>query len=76
MMLGHNLRTIMLQSNSETIQKMLIKKTEVEYFPVDSSESWKVNLLKEIINVKHDELSIASIEGDELEELLVYICTS
>ena len=73
---GHNLRKLMIQTNSETVSEMLMKKSDFQYFPLDSSENWKINMLKEIIDVKHDEVSVAKIDDAELEDILVFLCTS
>ena len=73
---GHNLRKLMIQTNSETVSEMLMKKSDFQYFLLDSSENWKINMLKEIIDVKHDEVSVAKIDDAELEDILVFLCTS
>ena len=48
----------------------------IEYFPMDKTENWKVDLIKEIIDVKSKIAAIDNFECEELETILTYLCTS
>ena len=49
---------------------------KIEYFPINEADRWKVNVIKEIIEVKNKHLDIANFELEELEEILTHLCTS
>ena len=56
-----------------------IKKEDVykiDYFPIDENDKWKVDAIKEIIEIKNKMLDIDNFELEELEEILTYLCTS
>ena len=47
-----------------------------EYSPVLPDNQWKVDMVREIIEVRGDELKIDNFSRQELDELLEYLCTS
>jgi hypothetical protein len=47
----------------------------LKYFPLDEKDGWKVACIKEIIDVKNDELEVHGFENDELETILLHLCT-
>ena len=49
---------------------------DFEYHTVDDDEKWKIDLVKELIDVRHDELTVEGLDMDELEEILEYLCIS
>ena len=62
---------------------LLVGKTSVEavtkvdaeqigYFPMNETDRWKINAIKEIIEVKNKHLDIANFELEELEEILTH----
>ena len=56
-----------------------IKRVDVEninYFKLDEKESWKVQCIQEIIEVKNNTVEIPGFEGEELQAMLNYLCTS
>ena len=74
---GHNFRSIMLlvgKSSVESVKKEDVDK--IEYFPLDETDRWKINAIKEIIDVKSRTLEISDFALEELEEILTYLCTS
>ena len=74
---GHNFRNIMLlvgKSSVESVKQEDIDK--IEYFPLDETERWKIDVIKEIIDVKSSTLDIAGFALEELKEILTYLCTS
>ena len=48
----------------------------IEYFPMKEADSWKIDAIKEIINVKNQILDIENFEPEKLEEILTHLCTS
>ena len=49
---------------------------KIEYFPMDRVDSWKVDVIREIIDVKNQTAKIENFEIEELETILNYLCTS
>ena len=74
---GSNLRNILLLT-SKYDSAMLVPSDalEIEFVPVPEEETWKINLVKELIDVKWGEASIADFSTDEIDEILEQICTS
>ena len=74
---GQNYRNIMLLVNKTSVEA--VKKEDadkIEYFPMNETDSWKVNAIQEIINVKNRTLDIGNFEVEEIEEILTQVCTS
>ena len=47
-----------------------------KYFPMDETENWKIELIKEIIDAKSKIADIENFEVEELDTLSTYLCTS
>ena len=74
---GHNYRNIMLLVGKTTVDAVTKADADkIEYFPIDEADKWKINAIKEIIEVKNSNLKIANFELEELEEILTHLCTS
>ena len=43
---------------------------------MEKNDEWKVGFVKELVNIKQEELTVAGMSLEELEEILEYICTS
>ena len=74
---GQNFRNVMLLAGKTSVEE--VKKEDaykIEYFPMDENDMWKVDAIKEIIEVKNKMLNIDNFELEELEEILTYLCTS
>ena len=74
---GGNYRNIMLllgKTSIEDVKKEDVEK--IEYFPLDETEFWKVNAIKEIIDVKNKQLDLENFKTEEIEEMLTFLCTS
>ena len=52
--------------------KEVIKKSEI--FPLPVEEGWKVNMIEEISLVKKEQIDM-EFELDDLDDILLYICT-
>ena len=48
----------------------------VEYAPVEDANSFKIDFIKELIEVKHGELNVDGFEKSELEMIMEFLCTS
>ena len=74
---GANLRNIMLLMGKTSVGE--IKRVDVEninYFRLDEKESLKVQCIQEIIEAKNNRVEIPGFEGEELQAMLNYLCTS
>ena len=47
-----------------------------EYAAVLPDDKWKVDMVKEIIEIGADQLNVENFSEEELEEILEYLCTS
>ena len=47
-----------------------------EYSPVLPENQWKVDMVKEIIDVQADQLNVEKFSREELQEMMEYLCTS
>ena len=48
----------------------------IEFARVADEEKFRINFIKELIDVKHGDLEVAGFLDDELEEIVEYLCTS
>ena len=47
-----------------------------EYAPVMPDDVWKVDMVKELIEVRANQATIENFSDDELEEILEHLCIS
>ena len=74
---GQNLRNIMLLVGKTSVDKVEKKDAEnIHYHTLENEDIWKVDAIKEIIEVKSRRLEISNFDNDELEDILTYLCTS
>ena len=73
---GYNMRNMMLLFNKNTIDDIEEKDiTEYVYAPVDKKDEWKIQILKELIDVKNGELELENICTEEVDTMIVSLCT-
>ena len=70
---GSNIRRIMINSGRQTIDN--IQEAEVQYHPVPNSEAWRVDFLKELVELQHGNLEVAGMLKTELDYIKSYLCT-
>ena len=74
---GSNLRKILLLVGKHTIEEISIKDLDrYEYCPVQPGDEWKVNMVRELIEVRENNLNVEHFTAEELEEVLEHLCTS
>ena len=74
---GANLRNILHLTNQTDIEE--IKRHDVKllkYKEIDPEDNWKLAMIKEITDVKFNQLDVENFEMKELEEILQFICTT
>ena len=74
---GANLYKIAKECNLETNElNSSIVKTKMKYFPLPENESWRVPLIKELLAVKAQGLTLQGFTNKEIDEIIVDACTS
>ena len=72
---GSNLRTIMLMAGKNRIEELDVCDTDIKYHEVLESEVWRVDFIKEVVELKYGDLSLPGFTAEELEEIQEYLCT-
>ena len=73
---GSNLRQIMLLLEKRYIDEIsLFVVDSLIYVPVPDHDVWKINIVKELIQTKHGEMHVDNLNGDEIDDLIVSLCT-
>ena len=74
---GKNLTNIMLMCDKNDIDNLKPEDCrKINFRTIPPGEEWRVNLVKELIDVKHDASTIENLNAEEVEEILEYICTT
>ena len=73
---GNNLRRLMLESGMFEIRNLRPKDAEITYFGVPKSEEYRVEFIKELIEVKNNEMEVVGFDDKELDDILSYLCVS
>jgi hypothetical protein len=73
---GSNLRNIRLLLGKDDNQNLYPSDArDVKYLQAGVEDLWKINFLKELIEVKHGNLN-TGLNNDEIEEIIEHLCTS
>ena len=70
------------KAKAGNISKLIVvkMKNDIEFCETKQEDKWRLNFVKEIVNVKNNILTLdqneESLTTEELEEILDYICTS
>ena len=74
---GKNYREIMLLTGKTSVNDVTkMDADKIEYFSMERKDWWKVDVIKEIIDVKSKIANIDNFNTEELETVLTYLCTS
>ena len=74
---GRNYREIMLLVGKTSVNDVAKSDADkIEYFQMENKDKWKVEIIKEIIDVKSTIAEIDNFNSEELETVLTYLCTS
>ena len=71
---GRNIRKLKLQLD-DFDQRRIIEFCNKPYIEVPIGDEWKLNMAKEIINIKSDTLIVNGISQKELDDICAYICS-
>ena len=73
---GRNLRKIMLLLNKTNIKNISKDDlTKLQYHPAPPGDEWKIQLAKELIKVKNNELIVENLNTAEMDEIMIHILT-
>ena len=74
---GSNLRKIMILLGKETTASLVNSDASgISYAPVPVSETWRINFVQELIEIKNGDYEVKGFSHDEINEILNDICTS
>ena len=71
---GSNLLWIMLESSKVNIEERG-KNIEIKYHEITDENVWKIDFIKEIVNLKEDWLTLHGFGKTQLDEILEHLCT-
>ena len=67
----------MLLCDKETIEHLTKNDlNDLRYFKVPENEIWRVNLLKELLDSRLDNIEIPGFSHEEISELIDFVCVS
>ena len=72
---GFNLRTLMLLAEKTSIGELRANIEHFQYHKIPGAENWRIDILKELVNVKENEYTLHGFEEKEIEDILKFICT-
>ena len=73
---GRNLRSILLQTEAQDVRKLKACDYKIKYRNVPRNEEFRVGFIKELIDVKNNQLDVHGFNNDELDEILQHLCVS
>ena len=73
---GHNLRTIMMILAKNSIDEQDCITADFKYHKIEENEHWKVNMVKELVDIKAGDLEVHGMKHEEVQQILEFICTS
>ena len=69
------MRTIMLMAKKNTIEELEMGGVEIKYHDILESEVWRVDFIKEVVELKYGDLEVQGFTREELETIQEYLCT-
>ena len=66
----------MLESGTFDIRNLRPKDAEISYFCVPEKKEYRIEFIKELIEVKNNELEVIGFDNQELDDILSYLCVS
>ena len=74
---GSNFRNILLLTEKDTIEEINIHDIKkLKYHKVTDENAWKIDLVKEITEIKNHQLSLNEFSMEEITDILKNLCTS
>ena len=82
---GRNVRYVLDKTSADDIFKINLTnvKKSIKFSEIPQHDRWRLNFVKELVNLKNENLELEEDENDEnnftteeLEEILLYLCTT
>ena len=74
---GSNLRNILQLTDKNEIDELVPNDANnINYCPVPDEEAWRIPIMMDIINSRHNEQIIEGFSESELDDILDFVCTS
>ena len=73
---GRNLRSILLQTEVQDVRELKACHYEIKYRNVPRNEEFRVGFIKELIDLKNNQLDVPGFEIEEIGEILQHLCVS
>ena len=74
---GANIRKLLILTKKDNIDSISAKDIDdIEYEEIFSEDLWRSNVIKELTDVKFDQLNVEGFSDEEFKEILHYACTS
>ena len=71
--LGKNMGSISREVASVTAINV---KNKMKYFPVPEEETWRISIIKELLEIKSGQANISNFEDEDVTDLLNILCTT
>ena len=73
---GRNLTQIMLQTDVQDVKMLKPSDVKKKYRILPENEKYRVGFIKEIVDVKNNQLDVEGFDDEELEAILQHLCVS
>ena len=73
---GRNLRKILLRTNQDDVRKLKPSDYTAKYRDIPTEEEYRVGVVKEIVDIKNQQLEVKGFVEDELDCILHHVCVS
>jgi hypothetical protein len=73
---GRNLISILLKTEVHDVRNLKGVDYNIKYRNVPRNEEYRVGFIKELIDVKNNQLDVHGFNDDELDDILQHLCVS
>ena len=74
---GSNLRNIMELVKKDNIEELIVEDAQmIVYKEIPAEESWRIGVVKDIIDIKNKNASLENFTDEDLENMLDFVCTT
>ena len=71
-----NLQNIMLRVGKTRIEDIIPSDRKVVFKEIPAGQEWRINVVKELSDVKNNNLEVSGFELEEIKTMLTWICTT
>ena len=66
----------MLRAGKTSIEDITPSDSKVPFKEILNGQEWRVNTVKELVEVQNDKLEVIRFESEEIETMLTWICVT